>query len=110
MTVAMAVVVGCGSPSTPEPESTGSALEITISHGSVTPTNAVVQAKVGQPVTLRVNSDLADELHVHSTPDHSFDVEPKPEQTFEFTPEVPGSVEVELHHLNRTVASIQVRQ
>jgi hypothetical protein len=89
--------------------SVGPTLDITIANGSVTPTNAQLQAKVGQPITLRVSSDAADELHVHSVPDHTLTVEPRPDQTYQFTVDVPGRVEVELHHLGRTVATIQVQ-
>jgi hypothetical protein len=34
----------------------------------------------------------------------------KPDQTFQFSVDVPGQVEVELHKLDRTVATIQVQQ
>jgi len=85
-------------------------IDVTIQGGNVTPTNAALQGKVGEPIVLRVNSDVADELHVHSVPDHTFPVEAKPNQQFQFTVEVPGNVEIELHDMNRVVASVQVRQ
>jgi hypothetical protein len=121
------VLAGCGSPYSPatssssvsppssssagtsQPAPEGVSIDITIAGGTVTPTNTTLQAKIGEPITLHVDSDAADELHVHSVPDHEFEVEAKPGQTFDFTVDVPGSVEVELHHLNRTVATIQVR-
>ena len=91
--------------------STGAALtvDITIAHGQVTPANATLQATVRQPITLRVTSDATDELHVHSVPDHKFEVAAAANQTFQFSVDVPGNVDVELHHLDRTVATIQVR-
>jgi hypothetical protein len=46
---------------------------------------------------------------VHSTPDHEFAIAAAPNQTFQFTVDVPGSVEVELHKLDKTVATIDVR-
>jgi hypothetical protein len=46
---------------------------------------------------------------VHSSPDHEFEVAAAPNQTFSFTVEVPGSVEIELHKLDRTVATLQVQ-
>ena len=58
---------------------------------------------------VRVNSDAADQLHVHSTPEHTFDVEPKTGQSFQFTVDVPGKVDVELHQLNSTIATITVQ-
>ncbi|MBN3455526.1 hypothetical protein JNN96_16025 [Mycobacterium sp. DSM 3803] len=85
-------------------------IDVTIKGGEVTPTNAQLQGKVKDPIVVRVNSDVADELHVHSVPEHTFKIEPKAGQQFQFTVDVPGTVDVELHQLNRTVASIQVQQ
>ena len=110
---------GCGgsksgtgaSPNSPgSQQQPGLVVDVTISKGAVTPTNARWQAKAGQPIEFRVNSDADDELHVHSTPDHEFPVEPKAGQAFQFTVTVPGQVEVELHKLDRTVGTIQVQQ
>ncbi|BBY18876.1 hypothetical protein [Mycolicibacterium litorale] len=84
-------------------------IDVSIEGGNVTPTNARLEGKVGQPIVLRVNSDAADELHVHSVPDHTFTVEPKPGQQFQFTVDVPGNVEIELHDLHRVIASVQVQ-
>ena len=84
-------------------------VDVTIKGGKVTPTNEQLQAKVGDPIVLRVDSDAADQLHVHSNPEHTFTVEPKPAQSFQFTVTVPGKVDVELHELNRTIASIAVQ-
>jgi hypothetical protein len=87
----------------------GLSVDVTIAHGQVTPANATLQATVRQPITLHVTSDVADELHVHSVPDHKFEVAAAANQTFQFSVDVPGNVDVELHHLDRTVATIQVR-
>ena len=105
----LATAVACSSNKPPVPQAEGPVVEITVAHGTVTPTNATLTAKVNQPITLRVTSDADDELHVHSTPDHEFEVKPKADQEFSFTVGVPGSVAVELHHLDRTVATIQVQ-
>ena len=102
------VVVACGgSPNKTAPPQ-GLTVDISIANGQVTPTNAALQAQVHQPITLHVTSDAADELHVHSVPDHKFEVAVAPNQTFQFSVDVPGKVDVELHHLKRTVATIQV--
>lgn len=90
------------------PAQAGPVLDITIADGAVTPVNAELSATVGTPITLRVTSDADDELHVHAVPEHSFAVRPGAGQHFEFTVDVPGRVEVELHHLDRTVATINV--
>ena len=118
-TAAMAVLscglAGCGgsheaeSPASTSGGGGGPVVDVVIASGQVTPTNATLHARVNQQITLKVSSDATDELHVHSTPDHKFQVAVAPNQTFQFSVEVPGTVEVELHHLKRTVATIQVR-
>ena len=84
-------------------------IDVTIKGGNVTPTNEQLQAAPKEPTVIRVNSDAADELYVHSIPDHTFNVEAKPMQSFQFSVDVPGKVDVELHHLNRTIATIAVQ-
>jgi hypothetical protein len=84
-------------------------IDVTIKGGEVTPTNAQLRAKPKEPIVVRVDSDVADELHVHSTPDHKFNVEAKPGQQFQFTVDVPGNVDIELHHLDKTIATVQVQ-
>ncbi|RZT24888.1 hypothetical protein EV589_0610 [Mycobacterium sp. BK558] len=84
-------------------------LDVTIKGGTVTPTNEQLQATVKQPIVIRVDSDAADELHVHSTPEHSFPIAVGPGQSFQFTVDMPGRVDVELHALNKTVATIAVQ-
>jgi hypothetical protein len=101
-------IAGCSSASKTT-TSAGLSVDVTIAHGEVTPANATLRATVHQPITLHVTSDAADELHVHSVPDHKFQVAVAADQTFQFTVDVPGNVDLELHHLDRTVATIQVR-
>jgi hypothetical protein len=105
--VLMCGLVACGG--SPGQGSAGALnIDVTISKGQVTPTNAILQAKVKQQITLHVASDATDELHVHSVPDQKFQVAAQPNQVFHFSVDVPGNVEVELHHLDRTIATIQV--
>ncbi|VBA38939.1 hypothetical protein LAUMK13_02365 [Mycobacterium innocens] len=42
-------------------------------------------------------------------PDHKFQVAAAPNQTFQFSVDLPGNVDVELHHLKRTIATIHVQ-
>ncbi len=84
-------------------------IDVTIKDGQVNPTNAQLEAKTNEQIVVKVDSDVADELHVHSTPDHTFKIEAKPAQQFQFSVDVPGSVDIELHHLNKTIATVQVR-
>jgi hypothetical protein len=108
VTALMWAVIACGGSQNPS-AGPGPTVDVTIAKGQVTPTNATVAAKVHQQITFRVSSDTTDELHVHSTPDHKFPVAAAPNQTFQFSVDVPGNVEVELHHLDRTIATIQVQ-
>ncbi|CAN7672980.1 hypothetical protein [Mycolicibacterium frederiksbergense] len=84
-------------------------IDVTIKDGQATPVNQQVQAAVKQPVIIRVTSDAEDELHVHASPEHTFAVKPESLQSFQFAVEVPGKVDVELHDLNRVVATITVQ-
>jgi hypothetical protein len=92
-----------------QPPAGAATFDVTIANGHVTPTNATWQGKVGEPITVRVTSDAADELHVHSSPDHEFEVAAAPDQVFTFTIDVPGSVDIELHKLDKTIATLQVQ-
>jgi hypothetical protein len=84
-------------------------IDVDIKGGNVTPANQQLQAGVKEQIIIKVNSDVADELHVHSTPEHTFNVEAKPMQSFQFTADVPGKVDVELHKLGKIIATIQVQ-
>jgi hypothetical protein len=85
------------------------AIDVDIKGGNVTPPNQQLKAAVKEQIIIRVNSDAPDELHVHSTPEHEFTIEAKPMQIFQFTVDVPGKVDIELHELNKTIATIQVQ-
>ena len=65
-------------------------IDVTIKGGQVNPTNAQLEAKTNEPIVVKVDSDVADELHVHSTPDHTFKVEAKPGQQFQFRSTCPA--------------------
>ncbi len=113
ITTAVLICAGCATP-TKAPATDSSAppapltVNVTMRSGVVTPSNATLQTRVGEPIVIRVDSDVADELHVHSTPDHSFEIEPKSGQRFQFSVSVPGKVDVELHKLKKTIATISV--
>lgn len=83
---------------------------VRIADGTVTPADARLEARVGQPIEIVVDSDAADELHVHAEPDHTFAITPGTGERFRFTVEIPGRVEIELHHAGRTVATLLVRE
>ena len=107
-TALMWALIACGGAQNQAPAA-APVVDVTIAKGQVTPTNITLQAKLHQQITFRVTSDATDELHVHSTPDHKFQIAAAPNQTFQFSVDVPGNVEVELHHLDRTIATIHVQ-
>lgn len=92
-----------------QPAAAGLEIPVQIHGGTVTPLNAQFDAKVGEQITLRVDSDVDEELHVHSVPEHEFEVLPKAGQVFSFNVAVPGQVAIELHHSGKTVATVIVR-
>lgn len=84
-------------------------IDVSIKGGEVNPINAQLEAKINEPIVVKVISDVADELHVHSAPEHTFKIEAKPGQQFQFTVDVPGKVDIELHQLEKTIATVQVQ-
>jgi hypothetical protein len=85
-------------------------IEIEIENGRVTPSGERVDVRIGEPIRFVVDSDVADQLHVHSTPEHTFAVKPgDDDKRFEFTLNQPGVVEVELHELGDVVVSLAAR-
>ncbi|MFE1595548.1 hypothetical protein [Nocardia sp. NPDC058705] len=104
-----ALLAGCSSSTVPEQTDEARTIDIRIAKGAVSPTNTRTEAQVGQPIVLRVDSDATDELHVHSTPAHTFPVAATADQEFSFTVTVPSQVEIELHHHGRTVTTLLVR-
>ena len=84
-------------------------VEVTIEGGEVEPAGKRVEVDAGQLVELVITSDAHDELHVHSDPDHEFEVEPGDEQVFRFRIDRPGVYEVESHELEVTIVQLEVR-
>ncbi len=85
-------------------------LKVTIADGEVTPLGETVEAEVGQEIRVVVDSDITDELHVHSDPEQSFDVQPGNGQVFTFRIDEPAVYEMESHELGVVVAKLQVSQ
>jgi hypothetical protein len=96
-------------PAEPE-EQEAVTVAISIAGGEVDPAGKQVEATVGQTVVLVVDSDAAEELHVHSAPDdHEFAIEPGQNQTFRFPVEQPGQFDIETHDTGVLVAQLVVR-
>jgi hypothetical protein len=96
-------------PGTESPASDGVVVNIAIKGGKVRPHGDRVDMTVGQEVTLRISSDAAEEIHVHSDPEHTFEVKPGESLEESFTIDTPGQVAVEAHHLDATIVQLVVR-
>jgi hypothetical protein len=96
-------------PASPTPsESADDAVEIEIEGDRIEPNGKLVEATAGEPLTLRIESDRAAELHVHSSPEQVIEVE-KGESTVELTVETPGVVDVEEHDTGIVILQLEVR-
>ncbi|WP_460796289.1 hypothetical protein [Nocardioides pacificus] len=94
-----------GSPSADAPE--GTVIEVTIADGEVSPSGDRVEAALGEPVVFAISSDVAGEMHVHSTPEQEIAFEAGTSE-HEITVDTPGVVEVELHDPALTVVQLEV--
>jgi hypothetical protein len=84
-------------------------VDITEQNGKVQPVGKVVNAAKGQDITLVVTSDADDEIHVHSEPEHEFEVEAgDTDRKFTFSVDIPGTIEVESHGLDVTILKLQI--
>jgi heme/copper-type cytochrome/quinol oxidase subunit 2 len=110
-------------PETPEPTSTGTpagqdALEVEIEaeegrvevevEGRRLPDPATIEVTQGQRVSLRVEADVSDEVHVHGY-DLLADLSPGQRATITFRAEIPGVFEIELEQAGQPLAQLEVR-
>lgn len=107
------VLTGCGGSDGPEasgggPKAAGTTVDIAIKDGKVTPQGKRVKVKAGSPVTLEITSDADEEIHVHSDPEHEYEVKAGDSLTEKFTLGTPGQVAVEAHHLDVTIVQLVV--
>ena len=85
----------------------GTSIDITIKGGKVTPNGERVKAKVGSPITLKIDADEAGEIHVHSTPEQEIEFA-KGTSTKKLTIKQPGIVDVEDHALEQVIVQLEV--
>ena len=83
-------------------------IDITVEDGEVKPSGSKVEVKAGQRVHLHIESDAADELHVHSSPEQEISFEAgSTDETLVL--DQPGVVDVEIHDLDKLVVQLEVR-
>lgn len=102
-------------PSTPasgtaEPADDAVVVEVMLADDGPTPRGDRVEVEIGQPVRLVVTnrSSEADEVHVHSDPEHSLGVAAGASGELEFTVDRPGQVAVESHHADAVIVQLVV--
>lgn len=87
----------------------GVVVDVTLSADGPTPQGERVEVEVGEPITLNVTAEVADEVHVHSDPEVSIDVEAGDETSRTFTIDRPGQVAVESHATHAVIVQLVVR-
>lgn len=90
-------------------EQRGTVVEIVIEDGKASPQGDRVEVKAGRTVTLLVTSDADEEIHVHSDPEHTYEVGAGESIEKSFTLDTPGQVAVEAHGLGVTIVQLVVR-
>jgi hypothetical protein len=85
----------------------GNVIEVTVADGKVTG-GGRKQVDKGEPLTLRVTSDEADEVHVHGY-DLKVDLEVGQPGEITFTPDVAGVYEVELEDAGLQLLELEVK-
>lgn len=85
-------------------------VDIVFKDGKATPQGKRVEVKVGQVIRLHVTSDRDDEVHVHSTPEHEYEIaKGTKDKLLSFSIDTPGQVAVESHGLGVTILQLVVR-
>ena len=90
-----------------QPAGTEKKIEVTFAHGKAGGDTGRVPVALGTSVTLVVTSDVADEVHLHGY-DIEKELSPGEPATLQFTADVAGVFEVELHHAGTVLLRLQV--
>lgn len=90
------------------PTETSLVIAVVIKDGIVTPNGERIEVPAGEAFWVTIDSDVADSLHFHSTPEQEIEFSAGSSQ-HEVTFDQPGVVDVELHGLHVTVAQLEVR-
>jgi hypothetical protein len=103
---------GSGSGGSSDAASSGPVtVTITEKNGSISPDDGhLVDVDKGQQVQLVVSTDADDEIHVHSIPEHEFEVKAgvSAQKLPPFSITTPGRFVIESHGLDVTLVTLQV--
>jgi heme/copper-type cytochrome/quinol oxidase subunit 2 len=80
---------------------------VTYADGEVRTAQPRVEVELGQPVVLRVTSDVREQIHVHGY-DLVLDLVPGVPAELAFPADKPGGYEVELHEAGRPLLQLRV--
>ncbi|MFI8816702.1 MULTISPECIES: hypothetical protein [unclassified Streptomyces] len=98
-----------GSPAHPSPRPAADrTLDITVSHGEVSPAPGRTEVRKGERIALRVRTDRADTLHVHGY-DKAAELPAGRTTTLTFTADRTGLFEVETHESDLLLTQLVVR-
>ena len=92
---------------TPSPTPTVRTVEVRYAGGQVTGTTGREEVPVGEPVVLRISSDVAEEVHVHGY-DLEAAVPAGGSVDVPLTADIPGVFEVELHDSGKVLFQLRV--
>ncbi|HVL07492.1 MAG TPA: hypothetical protein VM388_16005 [Acidimicrobiales bacterium] len=95
-------------PTTATAAPAGTVLAVTVRGGQVVEGASRQRATLNQPVTIRVTSDAADQVHVHGY-EKLVDVAPGRPAEVTFVANIPGVFEVELERTHRLLFTMEVR-
>lgn len=93
----------------PSPTPTPSVRTVAVAYagGQVTGTSGREEVPVGEPVVLRISSDVAEEVHVHGY-DAYGDIPAGGSVDIPLTADIPGVFEVELHDSGKVLFQLRV--
>jgi hypothetical protein len=102
----LAVLAGCAT-AAPAPTGALHTLRVAYAGGQVTGDTGTVPVALGEQVRIEVTSDAAEEAHLHGY-DEEVQVPAGGSAAIEFTADVPGEFELELHHSGAPLATLRV--
>lgn len=91
----------------PSPTPTGTVIEVAFAGGEITGVGPRVEVPVGETVVFRMTSDVVEEVHIHGY-DLYVDLPAGGTGEVEFTADIPGSFELELHGSGQPITQLRV--